>query len=80
VYPRVASYAAICGANPVASMGQRAFAAGTRRGNEGLDDPVSPFMPAQGMPTDGTDVEPVPAAEPAEQPLKDQGDVIDSME
>ena len=92
MYPRVSSYAAICGANPVASIGQRAFASGKRHQSDLLDeaieesfpasDPISPFMPARGMPTDGTEVEPVavPSAEPADKPLKDQGDAIDSME
>ena len=52
-------------------------------------DPVSPFMPAMAMPTDGTEVEPVPEppapeplppAVPADKPLKDQGDAIDAIE
>jgi len=92
VYPRITSYAAICGANPVASIGQRAFSTGKKHQSELLDeaieesfpasDPISPFMPARNMPTDGTEVEPVavPSAEPAEHPLKDQGDLLDSME
>jgi hypothetical protein len=77
MYPRVTSYAALCGANPVASIGQRALGAGAEHEEELLDeaveesfpasDPISPFMPARG-------------AVPAEQPLKDQGDAIDSME
>jgi len=86
MYPRVTSYAAICGANPVASIGQRTYAAPSVHANELLDeaieesfpasDPISPFVPAPNMPTDGTEVEAVPA----QQPLKDQGDIIDSME
>jgi len=86
MYPRVTSYAAICGANPVASIGQRAFGADKRHESDLLDeaieesfpasDPIAPFMPARNMPTDGTQVEAVPA----EEPLKDQGDAIDSME
>ena len=90
MYPRVTSYAAICGNNPVASIGQRALASATRHGEDLLDeaveesfpasDPISPFMPARNMPTDGTEVEPVSSAEPAPQPLKDQGDAVDSME
>ena len=83
MYPRVTSYAAICGRNPVASVGQRAA---REHQNDLLDeaieetfpasDPVSPFVPARAMPTDGTDVEAIPA----EQPLKDQGDAIDHLE
>ena len=97
MYPRVTSYAAICGNNPVASIGQRAFAMAGKHDEDLLDeaveesfpasDPISPFVPARGMPTDGTEVEgvgvatgPGPAAVPAAQPLKDQGDAIDSME
>ena len=86
MYPRVSSYAAICGRNPVASVGQRASAAERRHQSDLLDeaieetfpasDPVSPFVPARGMPTDGTEVEAIPA--PA--PLKDQGDAIDAIE
>ena len=101
MYPRVSSYAAICGRNPVASVGQRTFAAeaAEAHGNDLLDeaieesfpasDPISPFMPARGMPTDGTEVEsvdvqtdsgPATDAQPVDAPLKDQGDAIDSME
>ena len=91
MYPRVTSYAAICGRNPGASIGQRALGAGAEHEDQLLDeaieesfpasDPISPFMPAVNMPTDGTEVEAVvPSAEPAERPLKDQGDAIDSME
>jgi len=77
MYPRVTSYAATCGRNPVASIGQRTFAAEQAHESDLLDeaieesfpasDPISPFMPARGMPTDGTEVE-------------DGGDAIDSME
>ena len=97
MYPRVTSYAAICGNNPVASVGQRAFGGAAEHEEELLDeaveesfpasDPISPFVPARGMPTDGTEVESVgvatgvgPAAAPAPRPLKDQGDAVDSME
>ena len=86
MYPRVSSYAPICGRNPVASIGQRAAGAQKAHENDLLDeaieetfpasDPVSPFVPARAMPTDGTDVEAIPAA----QPLKDQGDAIDHLE
>ena len=72
MYPRVTSYAALCGANPVASIGQRAFGVGKSREREAhesdlLDeaieesfpasDPISPFVPSRAMPTDGTEVE-----------------------
>ena len=101
MYPRVTSYAAICGRNPVASVGQQAFATGKRHESELLDeaigetfpasDPISPFVPARAMPTDGTEVESVdgddepapprePGAVPADKPLKDQGDAIDAIE
>ena len=91
MYPRVSSYAAICGRSPVASIGERfaptlAQQAAHEHEEELLDeaveetfpasDPVSPFVPARGMPTDGTEVEAVPA----ERPLKDQGDAIDALE
>ena len=85
MYPRVSSYAAICGRNPVASIGQRASAADGHESDlldEAIEesfpasDPISPFMPSRTMPTDGTEVEAIPAA----QPLKDQGDAIDAME
>ena len=99
MYPRVTSYAAICGRNPVASIGQRSFVAERAHESDLLDeaieesfpasDPISPFVPARGMPTDGTEVEdvdadagdePAPRAEPAQAPLKDGGDAIDAME
>ena len=93
MYPRVTSYAAICGNNPVASIGQRPLGAGAEHEDQLLDeaieesfpasDPISPFVPAPTMPTDGTEVESVdaaPGATPADKPLKDQGDAIDSME
>ena len=95
MYPRVTSYAATCGRNPVASIGQRTFAgtAAEQHESELLDeaieesfpasDPISPFMPARGMPTDGTEVESVGVATgaiPADEPLKDQCDAIDSLE
>jgi hypothetical protein len=91
VYPRVTSYAAICGRNPVASVGQRATPsipetpAARAHQSDLLDeaieetfpasDPVSPFVPARAMPTDGTEVEaiPVPAS-------RDQADAIDQIE
>ena len=89
MYPRVTSYAAICGANPVASIGQRAQALGKAHAEELLDeaidesypasDPISPFVPSRTMPTDGTEVESIAAA-PAGTPLKDQGDAIDALE
>jgi hypothetical protein len=98
MYPRVTSYAAICGHNPVASVGPRTLAV-EQHENDLLDeaieesfpasDPISPFVPARGMPTDGTEVEDVdaqasdedaPRAVPADEPLKDGGDAIDSME
>jgi hypothetical protein len=85
----VTSYAAICGRSPVASVGQQqAFVPkpATKHAEELLDeaveetfpasDPVSPFLPSKAMPTDGTEVEAIPA----EQPLKDQGDAIDALE
>jgi hypothetical protein len=93
MYPRVTSYAALCGANPVASVGQRAQAAEKRHESELLDeaieesfpasDPISPFVPSRTMPTDGTQVESIGGGEsavPAPAPLKDGGDAIDSME
>jgi hypothetical protein len=92
MYPRVTSYAALCGANPVASIGQRALAAGKAHESELLDeaieesfpasDPISPFVPSRTMPTDGTEVESIGSegAVPAEAPLKDSGDAIDSLE
>lgn len=92
MYPRVTSYAALCGANPVASIGQRAFATGKAHESELLDeaieesfpasDPISPFVPSRAMPTDGTEVESIGSegAVPAAQPLKDSGDAIDSLE
>ena len=95
MYPRVTSYAAICGRNPVASIGQRTIAEQAHESDlldEAIEesfpasDPISPFVPARGMPTDGTEVEDVDAeasderAEPAEAPLKVGGDAIDSME
>jgi hypothetical protein len=97
MYPRVTSYAALCGANPVASIGQRTFGAGKspeRKAHESdlLDeaieesfpasDPISPFMPSRAMPTDGTEVEGIGSegAVPAQAPLKDSGDAIDSLE
>ena len=86
MYPRVSSYAAICGRNPVASVGKRATPAQRRHQSDLLDeaidetfpasDPVSPFVPSRAMPTDGPEVEAIPAP----QPLKDQGDVIDDLE
>jgi hypothetical protein len=90
MYPRVTSYAASCGRSPVASIGQRHGSAPPEpvhtHAEDLLDeaveetfpasDPVSPFMPAKAMPTDGTEVQPIPAAAP----LKDQGDVIDEIE
>jgi len=86
MYPRVSSYAPICGRNPVASIGQRAAGVQSAHQSDLLDeaieetfpasDPVSPFVPARAMPTDGTEVEAIPAS----QPLKDQGDAIDAME
>ena len=86
MYPRVSSYAAICGRNPVASVGQQATGAERRHQSDLLDeaieetfpasDPVSPFVPSKGMPTDGTDVEAIPVPKP----LKDQGDAIDAIE
>jgi len=67
--PRVSSYAAICGRAPVASIGHRTTAAERRHESDLLDeaieesfpasDPISPFVPARGMPTDGTEVESV---------------------
>ena len=112
MYPRVTSYAAMCGRNPVASVGEVA-ATGLPRDRKDLpfegqpvnapetpadrsvrknhesdlldeaidetfpaSDPVSPFVPAKAMPTDGTEVEAVPA----QAPLKDQGDAIDAIE
>jgi hypothetical protein len=92
MYPRVTSYAALCGANPVASIGQRAVGTGQAHENELLDeaieesfpasDPISPFVPSRTMPTDGSEVEGIGSegAVPAERPLKDSGDAIDSME
>ena len=94
MYPRVTSYAASCGRNPVASVGQQAASAAAQKRHESelLDeaveesfpasDPISPFMPARGMPTDGTEVEPVgnEGAVPAQGPLKDAGDAIDAIE
>ena len=99
MYPRVSSYAAICGRNPVASVGQRTVVSEERHESDLLDeaieesfpasDPISPFVPARGMPTDGTEVEgagvatgvgAATGAVPAEPPLKDPGDAIDSME
>jgi hypothetical protein len=84
MYPRASSYAATCGRNPVASVGQQAKRAAGRHQSDLLDeaieetfpasDPISPFVPARAMPTDGTEVEAIPA------PLKDQGDVIDALE
>jgi len=66
MYPRVSSYAAICGRNPVASVGQRATPAAPATPashahqsdllDEAIEetfpasDPVSPFVPARGMP------------------------------
>jgi hypothetical protein len=89
MYPRVTSYAAMCGANPVASVGQRAQALGKAHEDELLDeaidesypasDPISPFLPSRTIPTDGTEVESVTAT-PADTPLKDQGDAIDAIE
>ena len=95
MYPRVTSYAAICGRSPVASIGKNlsGLVSATMlslgedtHAEELLDeaveetfpasDPVSPFVPAKGMPTDGTEVESVPA----EAPMKDQGDAIDAIE
>ena len=86
MYPRVSSYAAICGRNPVASIGQQAAPGERRHQSDLLDeaieetfpasDPVSPFVPSRAMPTDGTEVESIPA----QQPLKDQGDAIDDLE
>jgi hypothetical protein len=99
MYPRVISYAAICGRNPVASFGQRSLAAQHDHERDLLDeaieesfpasDPISPFVPARGMPTDGTEVEdvdaerpaePAPGAQPVDKPLKEGGDAIDAME
>jgi hypothetical protein len=86
MYPRVSSHAAICGRNPVASVGTKATPAERRHQSDLLDeaieetfpasDPVSPFVPAKSMPTDGSEVETIPVP----QPLKDQGDVIDDLE
>ena len=89
MYPRVTSYAAICGRSPVASIGQQQAFVPKRASKHSEDlldeaveetfpasDPVSPFVPARGMPTDGTEVEAVPA----DAPLKDQGDAIDALE
>jgi hypothetical protein len=77
MYPRVTSYAAICGRNPVASIGQCTLAAAEREHESELldeaieesfpaSDPISPFVPARAV--------------PAEKPLKDGGDAIDAME
>ena len=55
MYPRVPSYAAICGNNPVASIGQRAFATGPaanstvpdkRHESELLDEAIEESFPA----------------------------------
>jgi len=64
MYPRVSSYAAICGRNPVASIGQRAT---------GVPAPREKERPA---PVEDADL----GAIPAEQPLKDQGDAIDAID
>ena len=113
MYPRVSSYAAICGRSPVASIGQSVPAVDALRDRKDtprtggapppaenqedymarkqhesdlLDeandesfpasDPASPFVPAVGAVSAG---EP-PHAQPAERPLKDQGDAIDALE
>jgi len=84
MHPRASSRAAVCGRNPVASVGQKATRAERRHQSDLLDeaieetfpasDPVSPFVPSRAMPTDGTAVEAIPA------PLEDQGDAIDALE
>jgi hypothetical protein len=113
MYPRVSSYAAICGRSPVASIGQAVPALGALRDrkeaprpgdppapaeneedymarkqhesdllDEANDesfpasDPASPFVPAIGAMKAAA----APHAQPAERPLKDQGDAIDAIE
>ena len=113
MYPRVSSYAAICGRSPVASIGRLVPASGALRDrkeasqpgdgpppaeneeeyvarkqhesdllDEANDesfpasDPASPFVPAIGAMNADLQAH----AQPAERPLKDQGDAIDAIE
>lgn len=112
MYPRVSSYAAVCGRSPVASIGRTTSGAPARDRkdpppptdapapaeneeeymarkqhesellDEAIDesfpasDPASPFVPAVGA----MHVQEATHAQPAEQPAKDQGDAIDTME
>jgi hypothetical protein len=46
MYPRVTSYAQICGRNPVASIGQRAVAAERKHQGELLDEAIEESFPA----------------------------------
>jgi hypothetical protein len=89
MYPRVPSHAALRGRSPVASVGLRLTEAPAERAqrkahesdllDEAIEetfpasDPVSPFVAAKGHVLTGAETH----AEPAETPLKDQGDAID---
>ena len=80
MYPRVPSYAAICGNDPVASIGQRAFATGPAANAAAPDKRHERELPPDDSEVEGVGADAGPAAVPADEPLKDQGDAIDAIE
>ena len=94
MYPRVSSYAAICGRSPVASVGQPIVPEDTRPAVPGSEDDYLARKQHQSDLLDEAIDESFPAsdpaspfvaaagamAQPAPAPLKVQGDAIDSME
>jgi hypothetical protein len=83
MYPRVSSYAAICGRSPVASIGQPMASAGPQSKPGGDEDDLARKQHQSDLLDEAID-ESFPASDPASpyvpSPLKDQGDAIDTME